>query len=91
MTGVPALKLADPNRKCILTSDVSDFAIRAMLSQILEDIKHSIVFEIREMNQADCNSPTHERELLAFIHVLRTWRDITWRAVSLGSSQIIIH
>ena len=33
-----------------------------------------MAFESRKMNPAEQNYPTHERELLAIIHALRTWR-----------------
>ena len=33
-----------------------------------------MAYESRKMNPAEQNYPTHERELLAVIHALRTWR-----------------
>ena len=33
-----------------------------------------MAFESRKMNPVEQNYPTHERELLAVIHALRTWR-----------------
>ena len=44
------------------------------MSQIHEDGEHPIAFESRKMNPAEGNYPTHERELLAAIHALWTWR-----------------
>ena len=45
-----------------------------VLSQIHDSGDHPVAFESRKMNSAEVNYPTHERELLAVIHALRTWR-----------------
>ena len=36
--------------------------------------EHPVAYESRKMNAAEVNYATHERELLAVIHALRTWR-----------------
>ena len=58
----------------IVTYDASDFVIGAVLSQINKDGEHPIAFESRKMNSAEGNYLTYERELLAIIHALQTWR-----------------
>ena len=73
MTQAPVLQLADPKLECIVTCDASDFAVGAVLSQIHEDGAHPIAFESPKVNPAEGNYPTHERELLAVIHALRSW------------------
>ena len=70
----PVLQLADPTRDYIVTTDASDFAMGAVLSQVWEDGEHPIAYESRKMNATKMNYPTHERELLAVIHALRVWR-----------------
>ena len=70
----PILQLTDPTRNYIVTTDASDFAMGAMLSQVHEDGEHPVAYESTKMNAAEMNYPTHERELLAVIHALRTWR-----------------
>ena len=70
----PVLQLADPERKFFVTTDASDFAIGAVLSQVWNDGEHPIAYESRKLNAAECNYATHEKELLAVIHSLRTWR-----------------
>ena len=70
----PFLLLADPTRPYIVTTDASEFAMGAVLSQVWEDGEHPVAYESRKMNAAEQNYPTHKRELLAGIHVLRTWR-----------------
>ena len=74
LTDAPVLKTADPNRDYVVTCDGSDTAVGAVLSQAYDTGDHPVAFESRKMNSAEANYPTHERELLAVIHALRTWR-----------------
>ena len=57
-----------------MTTDASDYAMGAVLSQVWGNGEHLVAFESRKMNPAEQNYPTHERELLVVIHALRTWR-----------------
>ena len=66
--------MADAAKEYIVTCDASDYAVGAVLSQTHEDGEHPVAYESRKMNSAEMNYPTHERELLAVIHALRTWR-----------------
>ena len=68
----PVLQLEDPTREYIVTTDANDFAMGAVLSQIQEDGEHPVTYESCKMNATEMNYPTHEGELLALIHVLRT-------------------
>ena len=72
MIRAPILQLADPSREFIVTTDASDFAVGAALSQVWGDGEHLVVYESREMNVAKANYATHEQELFAVIHALRT-------------------
>ena len=74
LQNAPVLQLADQEKDYIVTTDASDFAMGAVLSQVWDDGEHPVAFESRKMNPAEQNYPTHERELLAVIHALRTWR-----------------
>ena len=74
LQNAPVLQLADQQKDYIVTTDASDYAMGAVLSQVWDDGEHPIAFESRKMNSAEQNYPTHERELLAIIHALRTWR-----------------
>ena len=55
-----------------MTTDASDFAIGAILSQAWDDGEHPVAYESRKLNVAERNYATHEKELLAMIHALRT-------------------
>ena len=58
----------------MVTADDNDFAMGAVLSQVWDNGEHLVAYESRKMNAAEQNYPTHERELLAVIHALRTWQ-----------------
>ena len=55
-----------------MTTDVSDFAIGVVLSQVWDDGEHPIAYESRKLNAAKGNYAMHEKELLVVIHALRT-------------------
>ena len=74
LLSAPVLQLADVDKEYIVTCDASDFAVGAVLSQNHDDGEHPVAYESRKMNTAEGNYLTHERELLAVIHALRTWR-----------------
>ena len=79
----PVLQRADPTREFIVTTDASDFAIGVVFSQVWNDGEHLVAYESRKMNAAEGNYAMHERELLAVIHGLRTWRTICWAIILL--------
>ena len=74
LVSAPVLQLANVEKEYIVTCDASDFVVGAVLSQKHDDGEHPVAYESRKMNAAEGNYPTHERELLAVIHALRTWR-----------------
>ena len=66
--------MADVDKEYIVTCDASDFVVGAVLSQKHDDGEPPVASESRKIYTAEGNYPTHERELLAVIHALRTWR-----------------
>ena len=66
----PILELADPSKEFIVTTDASNFAVGAVLSQVWDDGEHLVAYESRKMNATEVNYATNERELLAVIHAL---------------------
>ena len=55
-----------------MTTNASDFAMGAVLSQVWDNREHLMAYESKKMNVVEQNYPMHERELLAIIHALRT-------------------
>ncbi|KAK3018196.1 hypothetical protein RJ639_002889 [Escallonia herrerae] len=55
-----------------------------MLPKKKSDECHSVAYENRKLNEAECRYTTHEKELLAVVHCLRVWRHYL-----LGSSFIV--
>lgn len=76
LTTAPVLKIANPEAKYTVTTDASDFAIGAVLSQKegVSNDDRPIAFESRKLSAAETNYATHEKELLAIIHALKVWR-----------------
>ena len=74
VTQASILQVADPNSDYIVSCNINDLGMRAVLSQIHEDRGHPIAFESRKMTQTECNNPINKRELLIAIHALKTWR-----------------
>ena len=65
------LKFADPSRPFILTTDASDFAIAAVLSQIDEQGDEGIItFISRTLKGSECMYFTTEKEMLAIVWAL---------------------
>jgi len=74
MSKAPVLASPDPTRKFIITTDASDFAIGAALSQHFDDGERPIAFHSKKLSPAESNYPVHEKELLAVIRALKEWR-----------------
>lgn len=70
MSKDPVLALPDIGKPFEIQTDASDFALGGVL---LQD-GHPIAYESRKLNQAERKYAAHEKELLAVVHCLRTWR-----------------
>ncbi len=57
-----------------METDASDFAVAAILSQILSDRWHPVAFWSRKMIPAERNYETHDQELLAIVDAFKQWR-----------------
>ena len=68
------LIIPNPEREFIVTTDASDFAIGTVLGQEQGQGMQPIAFESRKMSPAEQNYAAHEKELLAIVHALKTWR-----------------
>ena len=75
LTTAPVLRTFDPRRRCILTTDASELAISAVLTQPDDEgLHHQVALESRKLTSAEQAYPAHVLELLAVVHALRVFR-----------------
>jgi hypothetical protein len=76
LTTPPLLKLPNMSQPYRIETDSSDFGVGAVLLQ--QDSSTStwlpIAYESKKLSKAEQKLPAQERELIAIIHALRTWR-----------------
>jgi len=70
LTTTPVLTIANMTQPLEVTTDASDCTIGAVLTQN----KKPVAYESRKMNEHEINYAIHEKEALAIVHALRTWR-----------------
>lgn len=71
----PVLMRPDQEKPFILITDASDFAVGASLEQLDNaENRRPVAFFSHSLNPAERNYQTFERELLAIVLALRTWR-----------------
>jgi hypothetical protein len=72
----PVLKPPQEDKPYFIVTDASDYAIGVSLEQLDEvsGKRRPVAFFSRILSPAECSYPTHERELLAIVLALRTWR-----------------
>jgi len=68
------LLILDPSKAFTVTTDASDFAVGAILSQDQGQGDQPVTFESRKLSPGELNYPVHEKELLAIVHALRLWK-----------------
>ena len=68
------LLLPDSTKPFVITTDISDYTIGAVLTQNQGKGEQPVAYESRKLSPAERNYATHEKELLAIIHVIHTWR-----------------
>jgi len=72
--------LAYPNRELpfMVETDASNYAIGAILSQINpeDNISHPVAFFSRSLSSSERNYPIYDKELLAIVAALETWRHL---------------
>jgi hypothetical protein len=74
MVTAPILAAPDWERPFTVTTDASDFAIGAVLSQGSGLDCRPVSFLSRKLIEAETHYETHDRELLAVVYALRKWR-----------------
>jgi hypothetical protein len=73
-TSYPVLRNPDPDKRYILDTDASKFAVGATLSQDYPDGRHPIGFFSKSLLPAECNYDIYDRELLAIIYAIKAFR-----------------
>ncbi|CAI7893870.1 unnamed protein product [Closterium sp. NIES-54] len=74
LTSAPVLTVADPSRPYFIWTDASDVTVGAILCQDHGHGMQPLAFESRKLQPAERNYATHDRELLAVVHAIKTWR-----------------
>lgn len=76
MTTAPILQLPNPELPFTVTTDASDYAVGAVLTQKFPDTKfdHPIAYHSRKLKPSEVNYPAWAKELLAIVEALRIWR-----------------
>lgn len=57
-----------------VTTDASNYAVGAVLTQGEGDELRTIAYESRKMTSAERNYPVHDKEMLAVMYALKKWR-----------------
>lgn len=74
-TSAPILTHWKPDRRLIVETDASDYAIAAILSISDDDgLDHPIAFHSRTMTPTELNYDVHDKELLAIFEAFQLWR-----------------
>ena len=75
LSSAPVLRTFDPARRAVLTTDASNVAVAAILTQPDDSgHQHPVAYESRKLTAAERNYPAHVLELLAVVQALRTFR-----------------
>lgn len=73
-TEEPVLKMFDPSKPGRMETDASDQVIGACYTQEHDGKWHPVVYYSRKLSSAEQNYDIHDKELLAIIVALETWR-----------------
>ncbi|MBW0564720.1 hypothetical protein O181_104435, partial [Austropuccinia psidii MF-1] len=73
-TTAPILAHFNPSLPTIVETDVSDYALGSVLSQVNDSGKHPIAFDSHKQLPAELNYEIHEEELLGIFWDLKRWR-----------------
>jgi hypothetical protein len=73
-TTAPILAHFYPERKTVIETDASDFALGCVLSQYQGKRLHPVAFHSRKLNNAERNYEIHDKELLAILEAFKEWK-----------------
>jgi hypothetical protein len=70
-TSAPILRYFDPRLPMVIKTNASDFAIRAILSQVENGCLKPVAFHLRKMAKVEINYEIHDKEMLAIISAFK--------------------
>ena len=73
-TSYPVLRNADYDKRFILTTDASAYAIGATLQQDFKDGRHPVAYFSKSLLPAERNYNIYDRELLSIIYAIKAFR-----------------
>ena len=74
-TQAPILMMFNPKLQSMLETDASDGAIAAVLKQLCPDGRvRPVAYYSRKLTAPELNYDIHDKELLAIVEALKTWR-----------------
>ena len=74
LTEAPVLRLADPEKKYVVATDASNYAIGGVLMQGSESDLHPIAFISRKLRTTELKYDTYDKEMIAIVYALQQWR-----------------
>jgi hypothetical protein len=73
-TSYPVLRNTHPDKKFILTTDASAYAVGATLQQDFKDGRHPVAYFSKSLLPAERNYDIYDRELLSIIYAIKAFR-----------------
>jgi transposase InsO family protein len=70
----PMIHTPDLSRPFVVTTDASNFAVGAVLTQGVAPEERTIAFESRKLTPAEVKYPVHDKEMAAVVYALKKWR-----------------
>ncbi|MBW0477862.1 hypothetical protein O181_017577 [Austropuccinia psidii MF-1] len=86
-TNTPILSHFNPSLPTIVETDVSDYSLGAVPSQVNDSGKHPNAFDSRKLLPAELNHKIHDKELLGRVWALKRWRAFL---LSLSNSFVVL-
>jgi hypothetical protein len=74
LISAPVLAVPDVERPFVVTTDASDHAIGAVLSQGNGGMERPVAFMSRTLSSTERNYATYDKEMLAILEAIRLWR-----------------
>ena len=67
LTSAPILKIADPEKDCVVCTD----ACGQGLGRVIMQDNHVVCYESRKLKEHEKNCATHDLELASIVHALK--------------------